>query len=303
MAKPAKESDPTDAVVEEQEVPPSSHEGGVQVVLKETPTKDAPSKEKASPAPEPDEAAERRWKALESQVAATRRVNETLQRTVQELTSKLQAPPAASESGAQVLPTGTSQETIDKYDKLVADGKWQEAVRVLSREEYRTARQVEVAEEQVRSIQSRRLSALERSKLMVESTYPALHRDTGNPEAPETQFFNQALTELSAEYDQFLSDPYAPQLAMHRMEQLAASHGIKLTKAITQPLSSARPSAGRAGQTSMPASRGAGGASTYTLSPDQKEWCDANLSHLPEGERYKHYAQFAKMAESGGVET
>lgn len=285
--------DPTGAVVDEEEEQAPSRGGEVQVDLEE--------KGKEPPAPEkkPDpEAAERRWKAIESQVAATRRINEDLRKQVQTLNERLQQAPKEP-SGAEVLPKGTSQETIDKYDQLVADGKWQEAVRVLSREEYKTAREIERAQEQVQAAESRRLSALERSKQKVRESYPALHEETGDPEAPETTLYLQAVAELSKEDDQFIHDPYAPELAMTRMEQLARTQGVALRRAA--PISSPGRTPGR--QTSVPASRGSGGASSYTLTREQKEWCDTNLSHLPVEERYKHYARFAKVSETeGGVE-
>ena len=290
-----KDEDPTGAEVEGEAAPESSTTSGVQVDLKET--EKAPEKG-AAPKPEVED---KRLKALESQVAATRRINESHQRTVQELNTRLQqGVQQAPAAGQQVMPQGASQAVVDQYDQLVADGKWQDAVRLLarevSREEIKTTRQIETAEEQVRTVQQRRLTTLEKQKQMVESLYPALHRETGDPDAPETQLFNAAIAQLAGEDEQFLHDPYAPQLAMHRMEQLAATQGIKLTKAMTQISSPARP--GR-GASSMPVSRGAGGASssTYQLSADQKEWCDANLSHLPEAERYKHYARFAKVTD------
>lgn len=303
-----KEVDPTDAQVEDQEVPSSSTASGVQVDLKETPEKaDAAGKAGQAPANERDVAAEeRRLKALESQVAATRRINENLSRQLAEVTQRLQQSQVqAPEAGRTAMPEGTAQAVVDKYDALVADGKWQDAVRLLAKEvsqqEYRTARQIEHAEEQVQQVQARRLTTLEKQKQTVESLYPNLHRDTGDPDSPEMQLFNAAVAQLANEDSEFLASPFAPTLAMHRMEQLAASQGIKLSKATSQPNPTVRP--GR-GATSMPASRGAGGASgtTYQLSADQKEWCDANLGHLPEAERYKHYARFAKMSERGGIE-
>ena len=295
---PAKPGDVTDAVVGEEE--DSSQAKGVQVDLKEEEKSSAPADGKAekAPATPPDRSAEeRRWKALESQVAATRRINEDLRKQVSTLNERLQPP---VDPGAKALPKGTAQETIDQYDQLVTDGKWQEAVRLLTREEYKAQRDIEKAQDEVQRVQERRLSALERSKLKVESLYPALHRETGNSEATETQLFNEAVAELSQEDDQFLHDPYAPELAMRRMEDLAQARGIALTRSQAQaPVGTPR----RAGQTSMPVSRGAGGASTYSLTPEQKGWCDTYLGHLPEAERYKHYAKYAKMAETtGGVD-
>jgi len=60
-------------------------------------------------------------------------------------TASLEFSPAEKPgTGAQDLPKGTPQETIDKYDQLVEGGKWQDAVRILSREEYKAARQIEI---------------------------------------------------------------------------------------------------------------------------------------------------------------
>lgn len=308
MSKPAKQgSDPTDAeVVDEKNEAPDPQRGGVQVDLEEKDEKGAMGTAAAgagkdgAPATTADRAVEeRRLKALESQVAATRRINDDLRKQLTSLNERLVAP--KPESGAAVLPKGTAQETVDKYDQLVAENKWQDAVRLLAREEYKAARDVEQAEEQVRSTEERRLRTLERSKQMVEQLYPNLSRKTGDPASPESLLFDEAVDQLSSEDDQFGFDPYAPELAMHRMERIAWERNLMLTRSETVSKSPAR-SFGRAGQTSMPASRGSGGASTYTLNRDQKEWCDANLGHLPEAERYKHYARFAKMSEAGGVE-
>lgn len=293
MAKRA-DPDPTDPEVEiEEPVTPGS--GGVQVDLKEKVV--APDAAKAA-----EEAQERRWKALENQASATRRINEDLKKQVQQLNERLTVPEPAA--GKAVLPAGTAQETIDKYDQLVADGKWQESVRLLAREEakaeYQASRQSEQKLQAAQFEQESRQTALERSKSQVEGRYPKLHRVSGEPESPDAQLFQEAVGSLSEEDPEFLRSPYAPTLAMQRMEEIAESRGIKLTRNGNVAMT-ARP--GRVGQTSMPASRGSGGATTYTLSREQKEWADMHYGHLPESERYKHYARFAKMAETGGVET
>ena len=291
----AKKVDDETVVVEEEEE--SSQPTEVQVDLKETPSKEKEAAGK-EPSPEAKAAEERRWKALENQIAASRRVNDDLRTQLKTLNERLK--PAELEPGGKALPEGTAQDVVDQYDRLVADGKWQEAVRVLAREEYKVARQTETAQEQLRTAEERRLSALERSKQKVRDAYPTLREDTGNAEAPESVLYNEAVAELTKEDDQFLHDPYAPELAMHRMEQLARTRGVGLTR-MSVSVTPARP---RGAQTSMPASRGSGGATSYTLTREQKEWCDANLAHLPEEERYKHYARFAKMSETtGGVET
>mgnify|MGYP001565507284 CR=1 FL=1 len=311
MPKPVNaQGDVTDPEIDPDGVLHPSQGGGVQVDLKEDEGKvtspPADGKGKETPATPPDRSAEeRRWKALESQVAATRRINEDLRKQVTTLNERLQKPAAlpSGDSGAAVLPKGTAQETIDKYDQLVEGGKWQEAVRLLAREEYRTSRSVEDAQEQVRHIEERRLTALERSKQKVEGLYPTLHRDTGDTESPETQLFNEAVSELSQQDEQFLHDPYAPELAMRRMEELAQERSIPLTRS-TLKSSTVASSSARRGQTSLPVSRGPGGATTYSLTPEQKVWADTYLSNLPEADRYKHYARYAKAAETtGGVET
>lgn len=294
MARPVDQGDVTDALVEGEEAP--SRKGELQVDLKETEetsSKPADGKAQEAPATPPDRSEDKRWKALESQVAATRRINEDLRRQLMTLNERLTP---QSDAGVKVLPKGTAQETIDKYDQLVEGGKWQDAVRLMAREEYKSTREVEQATAQIRYVEERRITALERSKQKVESLYPKLHRETGDPESTETQLFNEALAELSNDDEQFLHDPYAPELAMRRMEELAQSRGVSLTRASKTPTGSPR----RLGQTSLPVSRGSGGASTYTLSRDQKEWCDMHLGHLPENERYKHYARFAKTAETEG---
>ena len=292
----AKKVDDETVTVEPEEEEPS-HSTEVQVDLKETPSKEKEAAGKA-PSPEAKAAEERRWKALENQMAASRRVNDDLRAQLKTLNERLEAP--KQEPGKTALPEGTAQEVVDQYDKLVSDGKWQEAVRVLAREEYKVARQTETAQEQLRTAEERRLGARERSKQKVRDAYPVLHEDTGNAEAPESVLYNEAVAELTKEDDQFLHDPYAPELAMPRMEQLARTRGVALTRTSV----SVAPTRPRGAQTSMPASRGSGGATSYTLNREQKEWCDANLAHLPEEERYKHYARFAKMSETtGGVET
>ena len=300
MARPASQGDDvTDGQVEGDEESPS-RAGGVQVDLKETdekPSKPADGKAVEAPATPPDRSAEeRRWKALEGQVAATRRINEDLRRQLTTLNERLQTP---KDEGVKPLP----KTEVDKYDQLVADGRWQEAVdlkaETVAQRIYKQNRDTEQAQAQLRYVEERRVNALERSKQKVESRYPMLHRETGDPESIETQLFNEAIAELSHEDEQILHDPYAPELAMRRMEELAQARGVSLTRSASKTPAPVR----RLGQTSMPASRGAGGATTYQLSREQKEWCDMNLGHLPEAERYKHYARFAKVAEAtGGVE-
>ncbi len=299
---PGDKGDPTDPVVEDGEEDSSSRGKGVQVDLKETPPKgDASAGEKK--ATEPDRSAEeRRWKALESQAAASRRIAEDLKRQLAEVNTRLAAAAKPTPvAGPQALPAGTPQGTVDKYDKLVEDGRWQEAVdlkaELKAEEVYKRNRELERTQDRLQETEERRIKTLERSKQKVESAYPALHRDSGDPDAVEQQLFNQAIAQLSEEDAQFLHDPYAPELAMHRMEQIAREQGISLTR-----LKSPAPATAPRINAGMPRSRGTGGATTYTLSAEQKAFADTQFAHMPEAERYKHYARFAKMAESGGVE-
>ena len=308
---PAK--DPTEATVEgadeeDSEEGSPSRQGGVQVDLKEDAGKTPAAKgEKA----EGEDPGEPKWKkALENQLAASRRVQENLQKQLASLQEALKRPASAPAPtlapGATAMPPGTPQAVINEYDQLVDEGKWIDAVRRLgrevSREEYKKFREEERVEEQLHAHTAHHLGVLEKSKQRVEALYPTLHRETGDEAAVESQLFQQAQAQLVQEDPQIEYNPHAPELIMSRMEQLAAEQGVSLARSTTKGAAPARP-APRGVATTIPASRGVGGAVSYTLTPEQREWCDTYLSHLPEAERYKNYARIAKAAEKrGGVE-
>lgn len=290
-------------------VAPSMQDEGVQVDLDQetssTATPSKPAAEKATPDPE----VTKQLKALQNQTAAQRRIIENYQR---ELAQRRTAPstpaPAAPtlQPGAAAMPAGTAQETVDKYDQLVNDGRWQEAVRLLAEEQANkvvqsTLQQREQAEQQ-RDAQATRLTVWEQSKQRVRERYPALDEVSGDMQAPESQYFNLAVAQLQREDPTVLQNPRLPELAMHRMEDLAREQGVRIQPAATggSGNSAAQPAVRRTGPTSLPASRRVGGANTMTLSKDQKEWCDRYLGHLPESERYKQYAMTSRVMEQGG---
>lgn len=241
--------------------------------------------------------AEKRWKAMENQLSAGRRVTESIQRDLASIRQALAQRPVAQPSGlpskgADALPEGTDPATVDKYDKLMLEGDWQGAVRLLAREEASHVVKTRDAEEGQRQREAKRLETLERQKQMVRERYAALHEESGNPESQEWQLYNEAINQLSGEDPDFLGNPYSPTLAMTRMEALAAERGIRLSaaRAPTSPPVGAR----------RPVPRPASASNVYTITKEQKEWADRYLSHLPPEQRYKHYASFAKRTEAEG---
>lgn len=286
-------ADPVEVVVEDPEpaADPSQAEG-VKVDLKPGAATPAAPKPATPPA---DEAGERRMKALENQLAAQRRVTETLQRQLAQRPAQAPAMP----TGAAALPAGTAQETVDKYDQLVTDGRWQEAVRLLSREEARTEYQTQQALTEYHRVQAARVETWQGVMQRVRSRYPQLDETNGDPASQEWALYNEAVAQLNQQDANFAGDIYAAELAMRRMEDLARERGLVL-KPMSTPAAQPR-TPGRGVQTSMPASRRAGGAATYTLTKDQKDWCDLHLGHLPEAERYKGYAGIAQAIEQGGT--
>ena len=205
-------ADPVEVVVEDPEpAADPSQAGGVKVDLKPGAATPAAPKPATPPA---DEAGERRMKALENQLAAQRRVTETLQRQLAQRPAQAPAMP----TGAAALPAGTAQETVDKYDQLVTDGKWQDAVRLLAREEATRSYHEAQATERLNERQNQRLDVLERSKERVRTRYPALHETEGDPDSAENKLYTMAINQLAEEDPEFAANPNAPALAMERME-------------------------------------------------------------------------------------
>ena len=280
-------------VVEEEESPTPSTGKGVQVNLEVTPKKGEGEKPPATPSLDP-----RRLDAIEKWVAGTRRTVEKIERSVLGLEHRLTQPVERPAPGGQVLPPGTPQETIDKYDQLVDQNRWQDAVRMLAREEARAEIEVQQQEQARQANAQAQLITVAQSKARVAHRYPTLHQETGDETSAEAKLFEEVYQQATQEDPLLLGDPHAPELLMYRMEDLAQARGVKLKPAVVSPTAlTGRGSTGVRGG-GLPPSRGAGGirGNTVTLAPEQKEYCDYH------GIPYEEYAKSLKaLGETGEV--
>lgn len=291
----------TEPTVESEGTTPSTGKS-VQVDLNVEPVKPgAGAKPAATPTVDP-----KRLDAIEKWVAGTRRMVEKIERSILGIEHRMTQPAAVSapstkpSAGSTVMPAGTAQPVIDKYDQLVDENRWQEAVRLLAREEARTEYESQQQESARQQEAQARLGALVQSKARVAIRYPTLHPETGDNESPEAQLFEEVYQQAGQSDPTLLVDPHAPELLMHRMEDLAQARGIKLKPVASGSeftVPSGRGSIGVRGG-GLPPSRGAGGtkSNVVTLTPEQREYCEYH------GIPFEDYAKSLKaLGETGEV--
>lgn len=266
-------------------------DGSVTVDLDEAAKKEAAAsagKGNQSP-PSPEEVEkkvraeyEEKLQASERQAAAQRRIAEKLERERAGYQAQPQQP--------RPEPTPEPPPPEDELDKLV-EKDWKAAVRKLGRQEAEAyIKEWQTQQAQQKAFQER-ASRVEQSKDRVVERYPDLDPIRGDEDSDVSQLYNEVL-----QSDQtLLQNEHGPEIAMYRMEQLAAERGIRIGPQAA-PKTPAKSRGNVAG--ALPPSRSApSSGGRFVLSREQREYCD--LHGIP-------YETFAKMArateDTGGVE-
>lgn len=256
----------------------SATDGSVEIDIEQKPAGDGKSAQ-ATPVQPQETAQDKAWKAIENQLAATRRVNEKLQKELAEIKTKIATP----------SPSAPVVATTNELDKLVADGRWQEAVgKVAEEKAQKLFEQKELLRiQQDQAAQS--VQRLEQAKQSVIEKYPDLHPETGNAESPVSVAYAQTLNE----HPEYLKNEFGPVLAMYEMEK-------KMNQPVTQRFQDAGANyetvrRGRANAASLPPSRPASGKNMVTIDRDEKAMIDYS------GINAQTYAK-VKKALAGGAE-
>ncbi len=274
MNMPDDKDQPVQVTVQEPE-PQEPATGSVDVPLDNQPaTPAAPKQEEGG-----FRVTESEWKSLQNSIHATKRVNEQLRRELDSM-----KPKAAPQPEVPI--------TQNEYDKLVADGRWQDAVAALAEKKAAEIFRRQQEEETRKREQEVAQTRLETSKQKVISKYPMLDPETGDHECIESQLFIQVMNQ----HPEYLRNDYGPVLAMRDMEEIAAERGISLRRSINHNLATNQETVrrGRTNATSLPPSRPAmKNGNSYTISREQKELVDAS------GLDPTTYARIAKQLESG----
>lgn len=216
-----------------------------------------------------------RLKQVEDRLHGAQRINERLQREVEQAKQPLPAVPQKPVS------------TTDPWANIQDGPTWKMEIERLAEQK---ARELLIQQDSLRQQQevvSRHQQAQDSAKREVITKYPDLDPQAGNPDSPVSQAYVAVLNE----HPDYLGNPYGPVLAMYEME--------KKLIAQNQPLGVNQESArrSRASASATPASRTTvPGGKTITLTREQKLFCDRN-NIKPED-----YVRVAAAVEQGAVE-
>ena len=179
--------------------------------------------------------------------------------------------------------TDAPQTEMDELDEI-AQKDWKKAVRKLAEEEAKRILQ-ETYQEQDRKVKEQSLiRELESSKQKVRERYPQIEDENSE----ESHIYMEVLNESP----HLLQNPYGPELAMHRMEEKLRAQG-RITPQVKEVVDKELSRRARVGAGALPQGRSGAKTNTYTLTQDQKAYCDHN------GISYEVYARTAKQLETG----
>ena len=278
----AKGKPATEVVVEPD--PPSELDESIEVDLTEKPP--------APKAPTADEIAKQlqdfqakydaSLKAMENQLAASRRINERLQREMSQRPTLPVTP---------LAPTPPA----DELDQLVESGQWKQAVAKLAAQEAERLYQARETERQRQEVTIQRQTRLASAKEEVVKYYPELDPESGDPES----IVHKAYVEVLNHHPEYLGNEFGPVLAMRDMESTLRDHGME-PRSWKAPATKPSPDAlrrERTQSTTLPPGRPSGATNAFVLTKEQKTI--AEQTGIP----LEDYAKYAKALETGGEVT
>ena len=256
----------------EEEKKPEGEGQGVTVDLDKKPDEKKPETEVISAV---------ELKKLQNTIAFQSRKQEELMKKLNEMADSFQASRTKE-------PEAVVEEDLDETDRL-AQKDWKAAVRKLGAEEAtRILAEERKKQEETSKVESQKKWAedqLEKSSQRVLERYPQL-ADKSSDEA-------SLYAKVFEEDPSLLSNVYAPEIAMYRMEDRLREMGR--TPASVKPLVDREVERrSRAGAGSVIGTKPSTDGKVH-LTPEQKRVCDAN--NIP----YEEYAKNAKSLETKGV--
>ena len=181
-----------------------------------------------------------------------------------------------------VTPTvATTPQTADVLEKLLEDGKTEEYVERVAEKKFEAKWAAKEAEQYAEREAAARRTKYASAEAEVLSVYPELNSLDQHPEIAAV--WSQA---ISANPD-LLQEVRGPVLMMREMEKLMAAQGQQPRSYQRVTAESRLPGGPKRPVGVTPITRPGSSAPTYTLTREQKEFCDAN------GIKYEHYAKHA----------
>ena len=211
-----------------------------------------------------------RIKQTEDRLHGAQRINEKLQREVDQL--KVQV----------VKPATAVPDAKDPWSGIENGQVWRAEIEKLATQKAQEIITQKAAEQSTQQYLHQQAQTLDASKRSVISKYPDLDPDAGNPDTP----VSKAYVSVIAEHPDWLTNPYGPTLAMYAMEEKLKA-GANNAPANKSRLAAA---------SSTPSRQAPADTTRITLTREQKAFCDRNQI------KYEDYAKTATALEQGAVE-
>ncbi len=212
-----------------------------------------------------------RIKQTEDRLHGAYRINEKLQREVDQLKQQTVAPkPAAAPS-------------TDPWSGIENGQVWKQEIEKLAEQKAQSIIQQRETESRTQQYVAIQAQTQDASKRQVIAKYPDLDPETGTVEST----VSKAYTSVLAEHPDWLTNPYGPTLAMYAMEE----------KLRGEAASAGSPAKPRLQNPHLPPSRPvASGGERLTLTREQKQFCDRHNM------KYEDFLKTATALEQGSVE-
>lgn len=211
-----------------------------------------------------------RFKQVEDRLHGAHRINERLQKELEEVKKANAAPAKPTESG-------------NSWDKIENGAQWKAEIERIAEDKAKTIVAQREAEARTKAHVDAQLSTMEKAKAEVIEKYPDLDPETGDAATAVSKAYAAVL----AEHPDYLTNPYGPRLAMQDME----------ARLKTVPAHAASPAKSKLPATSLPASRPVSTSDgRIILTREQKALCDRH------GIKYEDYAKTAAAMEQGAIE-
>ena len=212
-----------------------------------------------------------RIKQTEDRLHGAQRINEKLQREVEQLKTHV------------VKPVTPAPDAKDPWSGIENGQVWRAEIEKLATQKAHEIITQKAAEQSTQQYLHQQAQTLDTSKRAVIAKYPDLDPDAGNPDT----VVSKAYVSVIAEHPDWLTNPYGPTLAMYAMEEKLKTEA------------NGAPSVGksRIASASLPPSRqNAPATGRITLTREQKAFCDRHQM------KYEDYIKTATALEQGAVE-
>ena len=211
-----------------------------------------------------------RLKQTEDRLHGAYRINEKLQKELEQIKTQLPKPTSEIKSD-------------DPWSTIENGPKWKSEIERLAEAKAEEKLKSWQSEQYNQTLVKQQQETLESSKRSVISKYPDLDPEAGNPDTP----ISKAYVSVLNEHPDWLTNPYGPQLAMYAMEEKLAKDSVP----------TGGPAKSRASITSLSPSRPTTtGGERVTLTREQKAFCDRHNM------KYEDFIKTATALEQGALE-